>query len=54
MPLSLMGLADRLPFGVMHIRAIMETGGQILGERSLENDEITLPMLLSATGRRRY
>jgi hypothetical protein len=37
-------------FGVMHIRAITETGGQVLGERSLESDGIALPTLLSAQG----
>ena len=42
--------ADFLTFGVMHVRAISETGGEVLGERSLEADGIELPLLLSAMG----
>jgi len=34
----------------MHIKAITETGGRILGERPLEADGIVLPTLLSAMG----
>jgi len=34
----------------MHIRAIIETGGALLGERTLEADGIELPLLLSAHG----
>lgn len=42
--------AGFVAFGVMHIRAITETGGEILGERSLEADGFELPLLLSAHG----
>lgn len=42
--------AGFVDFGVMHIRAITQTGGEILGERLLENDGIALPLLLSARG----
>jgi hypothetical protein len=34
-------------FGVMHIRAITETGGEVLGERALEQDAIEVPLHLS-------
>src|SRR5215204_4821807 len=37
-------------FGVMHIKAITETGGHILGLRPLELDGIELPALHSAWG----
>jgi hypothetical protein len=37
-------------FGVMHIKAITENGGVLLGHRSLEADNIELPLLLSAQG----
>ena len=36
--------------GVMHIKAITELGGEILGHRPLEADGIELPTLLSAHG----
>jgi hypothetical protein len=39
-------------WGVMHIKAITETGGEILGNRSLELDGIEPPLLLSAHGGR--
>lgn len=39
-----------LAFGVMHIRAIAQTGGEILGERALELDSLEPPLLLSAQG----
>jgi hypothetical protein len=42
--------AEFLAFGVMHVRAITETGGEILGERALEDDGFELPLLLSARG----
>jgi hypothetical protein len=35
-------------FGTMHIKAITTTGGEVLGERSLEADKIELPLFLSA------
>ena len=34
----------------MHVRTISETGGEILGFRSLELDKISMPILLSAMG----
>jgi hypothetical protein len=34
----------------MHIRAILQSGGEILGSRRLEDDGIVLPTLLSAGG----
>jgi hypothetical protein len=34
----------------MHIKAITNTGGAVLGERPLEADAIELPILLSAHG----
>jgi hypothetical protein len=34
-------------FGVMHIRAITQTGGAVLGERALEHDAIEVPLHLS-------
>jgi hypothetical protein len=37
-------------FGVMHVRAITETSGAVLGERPLDADLIQLPLLLSAMG----
>jgi hypothetical protein len=37
-------------FGVMHVRAITETGGEILGLRPLDLDGIELPALHSAMG----
>jgi hypothetical protein len=37
-------------FGVMHVRAITETGGEVLGERPLDLDGIELPVHLSAMG----
>jgi hypothetical protein len=37
-------------FGVMHIKAITETGGEILGARPLDLDGIELPALHSAWG----
>jgi len=37
-------------FGVMHIRAITETGGEVLGEHPLEEEGFELPLLLSAHG----
>lgn len=37
-----------LGFGTMHIKAITTTGGEVLGERSLETDKIELPLFLSA------
>lgn len=37
-----------LAFGTMHIKAITTTGGEVLGERSLEADHIELPLFLSA------
>lgn len=36
--------------GMMHIRAVTNSGGHILGERDLVQDEIQLPELLSAHG----
>lgn len=42
--------AEFLAFGVMHVRAITETGGEVLGERALEDDGFELPLLLSARG----
>jgi hypothetical protein len=33
--------------GIVHIRAITESGGAVLGHRRLEDDEIVMPMLLS-------
>jgi hypothetical protein len=39
-----------IAFGNMHIKAITTTGGVIIGERSLEEDHIELPLLLSAQG----
>jgi hypothetical protein len=42
--------AGFVDFGVMHICAITQTGGEILGERLLESDGIALPLLLSARG----
>lgn len=42
--------AEFVAFGVMHIRAITETGGELLGERALEDDRFELPLLLSAHG----
>jgi hypothetical protein len=39
-----------LAFGVMHIRAIAQTGGDVLGERALESDGLELPLLLSSQG----
>ncbi len=39
-----------LDCGVMHIRAITNLGGEVLGQRSLESDHIKLPTLLSAMG----
>ena len=42
--------AEFLEFGVLHVRAITETGGEIIAERSLENDGFELPLLLSASG----
>ncbi len=37
-------------FGAMHIRAILRTGGEILGERALELDSFEMPTFLSAHG----
>lgn len=37
-------------WGVMHIKTITETGGEILGNRSLDLDGIDPPVLLSAHG----
>ena len=37
-------------FGVMHIRAITKTGGEILGIRPLERDGIELPVFISGLG----
>jgi hypothetical protein len=34
--------------GMMHVKAITETGGTILGNRALDLDRIELPLLLSA------
>lgn len=42
--------SEFVAFGVMHIQAILATGGAILGERPLEADGIELPYLLSAHG----
>lgn len=42
--------AELLAVGVMHIRVITETGGELLGERALEDDGIQPPLLLSAHG----
>ncbi|UTG93649.1 Imm26 family immunity protein [Geobacter sulfurreducens] len=39
-----------IAFGNMHIKAIIMTGGVIIGERRLEEDHIELPLLLSAQG----
>jgi hypothetical protein len=39
-----------LECGIMHIRAITNLGGEVLGQRSLESDQIELPTLLSALG----
>ncbi len=36
--------------GVMHIKAITQTGGAILGERPLAADRVQIPTLLSAMG----
>jgi hypothetical protein len=36
--------------GVMHIEAITQTGGAILGERPLRADKVQIPKLLSAMG----
>lgn len=41
---------NELAVGMMHIKAIAELGGQILGHRALEDDGIELPTLLSAHG----
>lgn len=42
--------ADLVDFGLMHIRAIVESGGCILGERPLAADRLEVPLLLSAHG----
>jgi hypothetical protein len=39
-----------LDVGVMHIRAITNLGGRVLGHRALHLDSIELPILLSAMG----
>ena len=39
-----------LHFGIMHVKAITETGGEVLGERPLALDGIELPLLHSAMG----
>ena len=39
-----------LHFGIMHVKAITETGGEVLGERPLGLDGIELPRLHSAMG----
>jgi hypothetical protein len=39
-----------IEWGVMHIRAITETGGEILGERALDRDGIVPPQQLSSWG----
>jgi hypothetical protein len=39
-----------LEVGVMHIKAITETGGEVLGVRPLDADELVPPLLLSAHG----
>jgi hypothetical protein len=42
--------AGLIKWGVMHIKAITEIGGEILGERALEADGIVLPLLLNVVG----
>lgn len=42
--------SEIIAFGVMHIKAITELGGEVLGYRTLEFDKIKLPTLLSALG----
>lgn len=42
--------ASLLDVGIMHIKAILSTGGEILGNRPLELDDVTVPTLLSAMG----
>jgi len=51
-PPSENAIAGSLPFrfGVMHVKAITETGGEVLGERALEADGIEIPTLLSEMG----
>ncbi len=39
-----------IKYGIMHIRAILESGGALLGMRPLEADGIELPRFLSAHG----
>jgi hypothetical protein len=39
-----------LEYGVIHIRAITEFGGELLGIRNLQADDIQIPTLLSAMG----
>ncbi len=36
--------------GTMHVKAVRETGGLILGNRALELDQLEVPLLLSARG----
>jgi hypothetical protein len=36
--------------GLMHVKAITETGGTVLGNRTLELDRLEVPLLLSAHG----
>jgi hypothetical protein len=39
--------AGFLRFGIMHIKAITETGGEIIGIRSLQEDGFQLPLMIS-------
>jgi hypothetical protein len=39
-----------IQYGLMHIRAILESGGAILGLRPLVADRVEIPQLLSAVG----
>jgi hypothetical protein len=42
--------ASLLDVGIMHIKAILSTGGKVLGNRPLELDDLKIPTLLSAMG----
>ena len=42
--------SNLIAFGIMHIKTISSTGGEILGHRDFALDEITMPMMASACG----
>ncbi|MGD0525538.1 MAG: hypothetical protein ABSE49_10360, partial [Polyangiaceae bacterium] len=42
--------APLVRFGMMHLRAIVRLGGQVLGNRPLEADGVELPVMLDAHG----